>query len=160
MRRMRLLHPFGLLIEPMRARYLDWRYGSIDPAAKLGTRGEQAAARMLRQSGYVILAQSESDRGGELDIIATDGKHQTLIFVEVKTFASIKPGHPAERVDENKQARVTRAALRYLRRNNLLNCKCRFDVVAVWWPVGVPAPTRMEHYPHAFEATGVNGFYS
>lgn len=153
------MRPLGLLAR-FRDRYRDWRYGAIDPSARLGTRGEQAAARLLRQSGYVILAQSESDRAGEIDLIATDRGHQRIIFVEVKTLASTKPGHPADRVDDNKQARVTRAALRYLQRNQLLNCPCRFDVVAVWWPEGHSAPTRLEHYPSAFEASGVDGFYS
>ncbi len=83
-----------------------------------------------------------------------------MIFVEVKTFASLKPGHPADRVDEEKQKRVTKAALRYLKRHKLLECRCRFDVIAIWWPEGAKEPTRIEHYPGAFEATGVTGFFS
>jgi putative endonuclease len=140
--------------------YLDWRYGTIDLSAKLGTRGEQAAARFLRRHGLTVFAQSESDRAGEIDLIATTRRRDIIIFVEVKTLASRKPGHPADRVDEAKQARVTRAALRYLQRNRLMGCKSRFDVVAVWWPNGSPSPTKIEHYAHAFEATGVTGFYS
>lgn len=140
--------------------YLDWRFGAIDSGATLGTRGEQAAARYLRMHGYTIVAHSESDRGGEIDLIITDRRRSLLAFVEVKTLASLKPGHPAERVDENKQTRITRAALRYLHRKKLLECKCRFDVVAVWWPIDCPAPTKIEHYPNAFEATGTESFYS
>ena len=137
-----------------------WRYGSIDPSAKLGVRGEQAAARFLRRKGLTIIAHGESDRAGELDLIATNRNRTSIIFVEVKTLASTKPGHPADRVDENKQARITRAGLRYLHRNKLLGCTCRFDVVAVWWPQDSDEPTRFEHYQGAFEATGVEGFYS
>ena len=148
------------LFDRFLVRLQNWRFGSIDGTAKLGTRGEQAAARLLRQRGYSILAHSESDRGGEIDLIATDRQRETIIFIEVKTLASTKPGHPAERVDENKQARITRAALRYLQRNKLLRCKCRFDVVAVWWPFACELPTKIEHYPGAFEATGVDGFFS
>lgn len=140
--------------------YRDWRYGSIDLQAELGTRGEQAAARMLRQKGLTVIAHSESDRGGEIDLIAVNRKTKTMIFVEVKTLASTKPGHPADRVDENKQARVTRAALRYLHRKKMLGIRSRFDVVAVWWPNGHDKPTRVEHYEHAFEATGVEGFFT
>lgn len=153
------MRPFGLLAR-FRDRYQDWRYGGIDTKARLGTRGEQAAARFLRGRGYTILAQSESDRAGEIDLIATDRGRRQIIFVEVKTLASTKPGHPADRVDENKQARITRAALRYLQRCKLLNCPCRFDVVAVWWPEDHVMPARIEHYPGAFEACGVEGFYS
>lgn len=141
-------------------RYQTWRFGVIDPRARLGVRGEQAAARWLRRSGLTIVAHSESDRGGEIDLIAIDRRRKTVIFVEVKTLATTKPGHPAERVDEPKQARITRAALRYLQRHQLLGVRCRFDVVAVWWVGETPAPQKIEHYPAAFEASGVEGFYS
>ncbi len=141
-------------------RYVDWRYGAIDPAARVGKRGEQAAARLLRRKGLVVIAESESDRGGEIDLIAIDRKRSLMIFVEVKTLATRKPGHPAERVDENKQLRITRAALRYLKRKSLLGCKCRFDVIAVWWPSETPLPERIEHYESAFEAIGEGQFFA
>lgn len=141
-------------------RFEDWRYGSIDIHAKIGVRGEQAAARLLRRKGLVVVAHSEADRGGEIDLIAIDRRNSQVVFVEVKTLATTKPGHPAERVDEAKQAQITRAALRYLRRQNMLNVRSRFDVIAVWWPGNLQEPERIEHYESAFEATGVNGFYS
>jgi putative endonuclease len=153
---------FGIIRASQRIwdRYQGWRYGTVDPGAKLGVRGEQAAARLLRQKGLVVVVHSESDRGGEIDLIAIDRRKQVIIFVEVKTLATTKPGHPADRVDEAKQAQITRAALRYLRRQNMLNVRSRFDVVAVWWVGDTPQPQRIEHYEAAFEATGVNGFYS
>jgi putative endonuclease len=153
---------FGIIRASQRLwdRYQSWRYGTIDPDAKLGVRGEQAAARLLRKKGLVVVAHSESDRGGEIDLIAIDRRKQVIIFVEVKTLATTKPGHPADRVDEAKQAQITRAALRYLRRQKMLNVRSRFDVVAVWWVGDTPQPQRIEHYESAFEATGVNGFYS
>ncbi len=132
----------------------DWRYGTVDADGPIGRRGEQFAARCLRRKGLVVVALSESDRAGEIDIIAADKKGRSLIFVEVKTFQTTKPGHPADRVDENKQARITRAALRFLKRRNLLGTPCRFDVVAVWWPKDSPEPARWEHFEHAFEAVG------
>jgi len=134
--------------------YTDWRYGQIDPAASVGKRGEQAAARLLRQKGLVVVAESESDKAGEIDLIAIDPRLKTIIFVEVKTHSTTKPGHPADRVDAEKQGRVTRAALRYLKRKKLLGNPARFDVVAVWWPVGAAEPDRIEHYEAAFEAAG------
>jgi len=140
--------------------YLNWRYGRIDPTATTGKRGEQAAARMLRQRGLVIVAENEADRGGEIDLIAVDRKTRTVVFIEVKTHGSLKPGHPAERVDEHKQSQVTRAAMRYLRRKQLLGVSTRFDVIAVWWPCGLPKPARIEHYESAFDAAGHHQFYS
>ncbi|SMP65336.1 putative endonuclease [Neorhodopirellula lusitana] len=133
-------------------RYLDWRYGTFDPQARLGRRGEQVAARHLRIKGLRVIAESESDRGGEIDVIAMDVKRRLIVFVEVKTLATRRPGHPADRVDENKQARIARAAMRYLKRKKLLGTPCRFDVIAVWWPTDEAQPTRIEHYESAFDS--------
>lgn len=142
------------LLSRIHDRYVDLRYGRIDPTASVGKRGEQSAARLLRRKGLVVVAESESDRGGEVDLIAIDPRNKTIIFVEVKTHSTTKPGHPAERVDAEKQGRVTRAALRYLKRKKLLGTPVRFDVIAVWWPVDKRHPTRIEHYEAAFEAAG------
>jgi putative endonuclease len=142
------------LLSRLRERYLELRYGRIDPAAPVGRRGEQVAARLLRRKGLVVIAESESDKAGEIDLIAIDRGRKTIVFVEVKTHSTTKPGHPAERVDEAKQRRVTRAALRYLKRQKLLGTPSRFDVVAVWWPVDAATPIRIEHYEAAFEAAG------
>lgn len=132
--------------------YLNLRYGRIDPAAPLGRRGEQAAARHLRRKGLVVVALSESDSAGEIDLIAVHRRHRKVVFVEVKTLATTKPGHPADRVDLSKQQRIARAALRYLKRKKLVGIPTRFDVIAVWWPVNERKPTRLEHYEAAFES--------
>lgn len=142
------------VLRRIRDSYVDWRYGPIDAEAPIGRRGEQAAARLLRRKGLAVVAESEADKAGEIDLIAIDKRHKTIIFVEVKTLSTTKPGHPAERVDAEKQGRVTRAALRYLKRKRLLGTACRFDVVAVWWPGETPEPDRIEHYESAFEASG------
>lgn len=114
---------------------------------------------MLRQKGLFVVAESEADKGGEIDLIAIDRRSKTVIFVEVKTLSTTKPGHPAERVDEEKQGRVTRAALRYLKRKRLLGATCRFDVIAIWWPEKTIQPDRIEHYESAFEAAGEYQMY-
>lgn len=127
-----------------------------DRRLPLGRRGENAAARYLRRLGYIIVARSQRDAIGEIDVVAVD--RRTVVFVEVKTRASHDAGHPAEAVDEDKQRRLTRLALSYLKRHDLLECKSRFDVVAVTWPDGDKRPT-IEHYKDAFEAIGVDGMY-
>lgn len=142
------------LLGRIRDHYVDWRYGAIDASAALGKRGEQAAARLLRRKGLTVVAESESDKAGEIDLIAIDGRRKLIVFVEVKTLATRLPGHPAERVDEAKQRRLTRAALRYLKRKKLLGTPSRFDVIAVWWPNDMEQPERIEHYEAAFEAAG------
>ncbi|TWT53100.1 hypothetical protein Pla22_07280 [Rubripirellula amarantea] len=142
------------LLKNLRARYIAWRFGSIDPTGNVGKRGEQAAARLLRRKGLRVVAESESDRGGEIDLIALDEKRKIVIFVEVKTHSTTKPGHPAERVDSEKQGRVSRAAMRYLKRKHLLGIPVRFDVIAVWWHSGNLEPDKIEHYEAAFECAG------
>lgn len=119
--------------------------------ASLGQRGEAEAARFLKKKGYTIVARSDRQRLGEVDLIAVDG--QTVVFVEVKTRRSHDAGHPADAVDHDKQRRLTRLALAYLKQHGLLESPARFDVVAVTWPDDA-SPPSIEHYPGAFEAVG------
>src|SRR6476646_6473805 len=126
-------------------------------AKPLGRRGEDAAARYVRKLGYVILARGHHDNIGEIDLIAVDGR--TVVFIEVKTRTSHDAGHPADAVDEKKQQRLTRLALSYMKRHDLLECAARFDVVAVTWPTDSNRPT-VEHFQNAFEPTGFSGMFS
>lgn len=137
--------------------FLSDRFRRLVATKTLGRRGEDAAARYLRKLGYIIVARSHRDQIGEIDLIAVDGR--TVVFVEVKTRTSHDAGHPADAVDEAKQRRLTRLALAYLKRHDLLECSARFDVVAVTWPADSGRPT-IEHFQNAFEAVGLEGMYS
>jgi putative endonuclease len=117
----------------------------------LGRRGEAAAARFLKRRGFIIVGRSERDMLGEMDLIAVD--QRTVVFVEVKSRRSHQAGHPAEAVGDAKQRRLTRLALGYLKRHDLLEHRARFDVVAVTWPDGQPQPT-IEHFLNAFTPVG------
>jgi putative endonuclease len=117
----------------------------------LGERGEDAAARFLKRLRYHVLGRQVQTKSGEIDIVAVD--RRTVVFVEVKTRHSTDAGHPTEAVDDNKQARLTRAALSYLKANGLLEYACRFDVVAVIWSDETSQPA-IEHYRNAFPAAG------
>ncbi|HEY1599196.1 MAG TPA: YraN family protein [Pirellulales bacterium] len=123
----------------------------------LGQRGEDAAARFLRRRGYKIVARGDRAVLGELDLVAVDGR--TIVFVEVKTRESHDKGHPADAVDREKQRRLSRLAVAYLRRHDLLEQQARFDVVAVTWSRHARRPV-IEHFQHAFEATGWSGMFS
>lgn len=127
----------------------------------LGARGERMAARYLRWSKRMyIIEHSARNIYGEIDIIAVDKAKTTVIFVEVKTRESHDRGHPAEAVTPEKQQRITRIAMAYLKHHQLLdNCSVRFDVVAVTWPRRQRKPT-IEHYENAFDAVGKFQFYS
>ena len=122
-----------------------------------GERGELAAANYLRRRGYKIVACRERGRWGELDIVAVHRK--TVVFVEVKTRHSHEAGHPSESVTPDKQRRLTRLALAYLKRHDLLETPARFDVVAVTWAENANRPV-IEHYQNAFEPVGDGQMFS
>src|SRR5262249_12815895 len=79
-----------------------------------GTRGEKLACRFLRSHGYKILYRNFKARGGgEIDVVCRDG--DTLAFVEVKTRSGEDFGRPIEAVDRQKQMRVSKGGLAWLR---------------------------------------------
>ena len=133
------------------------RWRALFAPKTLGRRGEDAAARFLRKLGYVIVARGHRDNIGEIDLVAVDKR--TVVFIEVKTRTTHDAGHPADAVDDAKQRRLTRLALSYLKRHDLLECAARLDVVAITWPAGRGQPT-IEHFVNAFEPVGFPGMYS
>ncbi len=127
----------------------------------LGAKGERIAVRFLRrQKRMHIIEASARNIYGEIDIIAVDRQKTRVVFVEVKTRASHDRGHPAEAVTPEKQKRITRIAMAYLKHHNLLDsCSARFDVVAVTWPKTQRKP-NIEHYENAFDAVGSYQMFS
>lgn len=113
-----------------------------------GAHGEKLAARFLRAHGYKILYRNFKDRhGGEIDIVCRDG--DTLVFVEVKTRGGEAFGRPIEAVDRQKQLRISKGGLAWLRLLDNPDVTVRFDVVEVLWPDdGEP---RCELVQNAFE---------
>ncbi|HZL34769.1 MAG TPA: YraN family protein [Tepidisphaeraceae bacterium] len=114
----------------------------------LGDRGENLAARFLRNLGYKIIVRNFRCQTGEIDIIARDGG--TLVFVEVKTRVGEEPA-PEVQVHDFKRHQITKTAKAYLGRYGSPPPPARFDVVAIVWPDGREPEIR--HVPHAFEAT-------
>lgn len=117
------------------------------PRDALGDRGENMAARHLRNSGYKIILRNFRCELGEIDIIARQAK--TLVFVEVKTRAYDDPT-PEEQVNAVKQQQIIKAAKFYLTRYGVPQPPARFDVIAIIWPAGQPPIIR--HTEHAFQA--------
>ena len=131
---------------------LEWLKGLLGSGGDskrdaLGERGENVAARYLRNQGYKIIIRNYRNDVGEIDIIARDGK--TLVFVEVKTRAYDDPT-PEEQVHTAKQQQLTRVAKVYLTRYGSPQPPARFDVVAIVWPNNREPIIR--HTPDAFEA--------
>ena len=94
-----------------------------------GKYGEDLACLYLQKMGYKIIERNFRIRGGEIDIIARDGK--TLVYIEVKTRSSHKFGLPEESVNYYKIKFLERAAKFYrLQRSNLPDLE-RIDVVSI-----------------------------
>lgn len=123
---------------------------------RLGDRGEALAARYLRRRGYRVVARQVRDVLGEIDIVAID--RRTVVFVEVKTRRAMTAGEALSAVTSEKQCRISRSALRFMRRNELLECAARFDVIAVIWPKQQHRP-EIVHISNAFDLQGTRSMF-
>ena len=98
-------------------------------AQEFGKQSEALAAAYLKLSGYRILERNYRNRIGEIDIIAKEGP--ALVFIEVKARKTARYGNPKNAVTPAKQLKISNTALAYLKETGQLNCKARFDVVAI-----------------------------
>jgi putative endonuclease len=96
---------------------------------KFGKMGEALAVKHLKKQGYEIVCVNYKTRLGEIDIIAKD--KDTIVFVEVKSRSSSAYGSPKDAVTPDKQQRISKTALHYLKSTAQMNARARFDVVAV-----------------------------
>jgi len=118
----------------------------MPPHAMLGRRGEKAAARHLKRSGYAILERNYTVMEGEIDLIAfRDG---TIVFVEVRSQTEPALIDPLRTVNRRKQSRVIRAAKHYasVHRLDAEDVELRFDVIRVLFGPrrGEPKLTHVE----------------
>ena len=97
---------------------------------RTGFRGEQLAARYLRDKGYHILASNFSTHLGETDIIAIS-KDKTVCFIEVKTRSPGQMLPPSEAVDYEKQSRLHTNAAAFLKTTHLTYTDIRFDIIEI-----------------------------
>ncbi len=105
---------------------------------------EKLAAQFFIQNGYEILERNWQAGQKEIDLIVRKGNE--IAFVEVKSVASTKFGHPAQRVDKRKISNLTEAARRYQIEKEIDGCDLRFDVVTF-------IDGQLEYFPNAFEAS-------
>ncbi len=111
----------------------------------MGSRSEALACSYLKARGYQILATNYRGPLGEIDIIAQ--KRETIIFVEVKARRSLGRGLPEEAVTLEKQKRICRMALKWLKEQRRLENLVRFDVITIIW--GKDGPS-LRHLKNAF----------
>ena len=109
---------------------------------------EAAALAHLQARGLRLISRNAAARGGEIDLVMTDG--DALVFVEVRYRASDAFGGGAASVDAGKRLRLVRAAQAFLQRHpEHADAPCRFDVVAA---SGDPATPMLEWLQDAFRA--------
>ena len=104
------------------------------PRGALGRLGERAAAAEAERRGWNVEARNVRLAGGEIDLVALDGR--TVVFVEVKARASGRYGSGAAAVTPVKMKRIANAALAFLQRRHWTDRPCRGDVCVVGWRTG------------------------
>lgn len=115
--------------------------------AGVGIRGEELAVSFLERSGLRIIERNYRCKGGEIDIVARDGK--TLVFVEVKSRKTLSFGVPQLAITPFKQRQISKAALTWLSRNRLHDTPARFDVIAIL--LDGDYRHQLEHIKNAFD---------
>jgi Holliday junction resolvase-like predicted endonuclease len=103
----------------------------------LGRYGETLAARLLTETGMVLLDRNWRCSEGELDLVLRDG--DTLVACEVKTRRSDWSGSPHEAVDDAKLDRLHRLLRRWAEEHHVHPEEARVDLVAVLRPRRGPA---------------------
>jgi putative endonuclease len=135
------------LLNRWRNRFWPLRSSPKSLHLRRGAHGEKLARRFLRRNGYKILYRNFKGRsGGEIDIVCRD--NDTLVFVEVKTRTREDFGRPVAAVDRQKQKRISRGGLAWLRMLDNPDILFRFDVVEV--VITDNARPRLELIKNAF----------
>ena len=103
---------------------------TASPQARLGRTGEWLAGEHYERLGYRILERNYRTAGGELDLVAFDGR--TLVFIEVKT-RSAGGFQPIASISAAKQRRMRATAAAWLReRTKRPHARMlRFDAVGI-----------------------------
>jgi putative endonuclease len=103
---------------------------------EFGKKAEDRAIRFLKSQGYKVFRHNYKTKFSEIDIIAED--KGVICFIEVKARHSKLFGEPGEAVSPVKQRQISKAAICYLKENNLLERAARFDVVTLLYEKDLP----------------------
>jgi putative endonuclease len=107
-----------------------------------GKAGEDRAARFLEEVGYRIIGRNFRSEAGEVDIIAVEG--ETLVFVEVKSWATYGLENLEYAVNKKKQKKIVETAKIFLENHReYSNNQVRFDVIFI-------GPGCVRHLASAF----------
>ena len=107
-----------------------------------GRAGEVAAASFLEEKGMQILEMNFRSPRGEVDIVALDG--ETIVFTEVKTWATYGIDALEQSLDTKKQRKIIETSKYFLSVNRKYRYMAiRFDVVFI-------SPGGITHLASAF----------
>ncbi len=118
---------------------------TLTPALALGKKGEDLAHRYLQRAGFKVVARNfKPGEDSEVDIVARLG--ELLVFVEVKTLASMQHSAPDRAVGPDKERHILRAARSFATRAGVEWSRCRFDIISVV----LDQPPTIRHFENAF----------
>lgn len=98
-----------------------------DTTTTRGREAESRAARHLESCGLRIIMRNFRIRGGEIDLICSDGP--VLVFVEVRQRSRSDFGGAGGSITASKRRRIVLAAQHYIAGKPA--CDCRFDCILI-----------------------------
>lgn len=116
----------------------------IHTSREIGESEETRTLNYFLEKGWKILIRNYRCCVGEIDLIFKDAK-DSIVFVEVKYRSSSNYGVAQSSVGAQKQSRLIKTALFFIKENHLQKWHFRFDVAAV-------TPQGIEHIPNAFQS--------
>ncbi|MBQ8903120.1 MAG: YraN family protein [Oscillospiraceae bacterium] len=116
-----------------------------------GRFGEDYTADYLINKGLEIIARNFRRKGGELDIVALDGRMLVVVEVKARKFGSITDGLDAMTV--TKRRNIIRTAQRFIDETAVDFDEMRFDVAELTLTTEkVPQVLDFSYYEDAFSA--------
>lgn len=113
-------------------------------ALEFGKTGEQMAARLLTDNGYIILEHNYRRGHLEIDLIALDGDELVIVEVKSRVYDSIL--QPEDAVDHKKRQALIRLANEYVKTHNRKE-SVRFDIISI---VSNANGTEIKHLKSAY----------
>ncbi len=115
---------------------------------ELGSKGEDIAVRFLKKKGYRIIKRNYRCKYGEIDIIAE--RDNITAFIEVRTIQAENFGIPQDFITNIKIDHISKSALNYIKKENLFDHSCRFDLMTINFSDTLSEP-KIEYIENAFE---------
>ncbi len=116
-----------------------------------GKFGEDYTADYLLNKGMKIISRNFRRKGGELDIVALDGKMLVVVEVKARKFGSLTDGLDA--MTPKKLQSIVRTAQRFIDETDVDFDEMRFDVAELTLTTEkIPRVLEFSYYEDAFTA--------